>query len=491
MTIERLLSMRIGQKHSIKLIAAQSPDVLAYTIDSRHKTETFAFLDGIRPFQSCCVRYYGNNRAPLWNNADFRRLNDIFAVFPNNSRVVIETNDFQYIPFEALHTQDKSGNQIYLGARCRISRKAAGDAFLGGFFKKTGAVCLLQCFALERHQLFTERLTGIFQQYYGISIELQTINTLDDLMEYLKADEYAVIHIIAHIEDDMIAGDTPDERIPLESIKKALENPGVVHSGIIVLTCCGALNFFSPGDEKLFSPFIRQAEVKALVGMCRTIYADRELSYLDAFYHCLLSGKTAAEAVQCAIYRNIGVSSPKEDDPLPMVHFGNPECRFKKPYLRRETGGHTTKKLKKLITAGAAAAVTALLIVVALWQTRPRIENVRIEGLSLAGRAVWIGRAGDGREFVVAAAARMEDGSIIYAEAPRTVDLPSSNSFLIPLFQNADQINISIECYTFILAVTPDEKVFLQHATDAQYADFVNEHSKAGDMAVIVKPSGS
>jgi hypothetical protein len=425
-------------------------------IDRRVQTQ-FVF-ENLDSFRTLCRQYSSDSEA-LTGNHDFSRLAGIFSSFPRGSHIIIETDDFQYIPFEALRCND-----LFLSAGWCVSRRTPGDPFNSGSIRLE-KICILKCFADKRHNAFEHTLTSIFRQY-PIVYDIKTVFSLDGMIAVLALDEYSIIHIIAHIENDTITDNTSNE-IRLNELRSKLTN---THCSLIVLSACGKLDFFDSREDNLFTPFVCQISVKAVVGMNRVIYANKDLTYLRAFYKSLFAGKTVSDAVRCAINANLSAVSAGEDNPLPMIHFGHPHCRLAKAAISRE-------KRKQWVVIAALLAVLIIGLGV-FFITRPRIEYVRLEGFSLSGRAIWLGQPKKGRKYVATGAAMSSGKLVICPQSQRCIELSSDGSFTLPLFESSEEMLNATEGYVLILEITPEEEQLLQEADDLEFIRYVNKNNK-------------
>jgi hypothetical protein len=284
----------------------------------------------------------------------------------------------------------------------------------------------------------------------------------------LTEKQRSIIHIIGHIVEDSFTDGA--SFIKLSDLKSGLTNSSI-YSNLIFLSCCGKLAFERPDREKLFSTFFRQTHVNAVVGMTRIIYANCNQSYLDEFYRCVLSGKTVSESVRLTVIKNKSLPAPKEEDPLPIAHFGPSNCSFAIPVTQRS-------KIKKIAFPAIGLAIIAVILAIILLQSKPKFIDLHITDLHLSGRIENLPTPSQSMRHVLVAAASLSTGEVVWPQK-RYAEI-ENNSFSYELFESDEERSLATTCFLLIVDISETDESFIENSTMNEYTEWVNANKVFG-----------
>ncbi|MDR1638475.1 MAG: hypothetical protein LBT59_02160 [Clostridiales bacterium] len=444
----------------IKIFKCKDENSVEYVANHEIR-KTFAFKS-LPKFKEACRFWSNNDIEKFCINPDAIEFGRVFESATLRQPIIIETDDFQFIPFEALRVAGMS-----LGERNRVSRMAKGDRFETGYMEEHHSVLILKVFPLESHRASELQVIGAISQFKKIKIESLTATDLDELITLVTNSDRDVIHILGDVKDDSFAGG--EYPINMSDLKWGLEGKNIA-AKLVFLDMSGKLAFEKPGDENMFSPFISAKKVKAVVGMSRTIYPTMNKNYLREFYLALFRGNTIGESVRLAVATNTAVSMPKEEDPLPMVLFGNPVVTYTKPKI----------SFKPIAIALAIfLALAAIALPVAYFATRPKFENLKITDLVIAGNVKGLPNPPAQSRNAVVVLALLSNGSIAWPEE-RYTELSQDGSFECELFESLEERLLADACYLFVINVDPQVESFLKHSTISEFKSWVNDNKIYG-----------
>ncbi|MDR1538058.1 MAG: CHAT domain-containing protein [Clostridiales bacterium] len=489
------------KSRTVKFSRVNQYEMNCFVDNSRDPELHFKDFQG---FYKACEEYSVLGEACMRQSQDFARLADKFRRFPKGCAITIETDDYQYIPFEALRVPP-SGE--FLAQRFKIARKTHNSSYIdGGISAGEGNALILKCFPLARHDYFEKRLMAVFSRYPKVKVEIETAQSKDELLKYLTEKKWMLIHIIAHIENDAFISEGK-ECIELADLKKELQrNAGrkFIQTQMIAISSCGSLNFVK-NEDKLFSMFYKQSEIKSVVGMCRKIHADCDLSYLDAFYEALFQRKTVPQALSSAVARNLSVVSSKETDPLPIVYFGHPNCRLSKRFCESKGLNSFRKKILKssakavngilgpsMPPGKAALAAVAFIIAVIMcigavgYLNRPQIVDVEIKGMMLQGYAKGLGKPDHGKRFIAVLSVRIGDGITFGRGESRFAEILPSGFFQQVMFTSDNEREAAVEGYIAILEIDAQEEEMLGQLPSNDFIEHLNNNYVARKKARII-----
>ncbi|MDR0272224.1 MAG: hypothetical protein LBI27_02780 [Clostridiales bacterium] len=450
--------------HSVTLTPSSdtTPNVMKHDIGGND----FVFAD-YPSFKKACAEYSSDANV-LMNNDDFKRLSALFSKIPKYRHIQIHTSDYHFIPFEALiiERNTQSGSIKHLINQNPVSRRTS-DIVLNNE-ESNNRVCIINCCADDGRDAIADRLINIIGKYKagGVEAAFLSVNSAEDMREHLSDENYMIIHIVAHVEAGIIRIKNNEHGIQGRELRKICSEKAV-KSNMVVITACGNLDL--ENEDNLFAPFIftSQPNISAVVGMSRKIFANTDLSYLDAFYKSVFGGKTIAEAVRDAVEHNRKVTkSLTEENPLPMVYFGESgyrERKFLSDFQR------TMRKVVIVLLIFLFAGAVGF----GLWyENQPRLTNISVTDSYIRGRAVNLPGVQDA--YYVSAVIARTDGELYFMP-----DLfsPLEPGGIIEHVLPESWKSEAAEIFIFTLLLNDEGAEELRNAEPAVFSNYVSEHS--------------
>jgi hypothetical protein len=450
---------------NIKFIPGDG-NTLVYSINAKYKPN-FGYTNHVQFINSC--KAWPNNPHSFPLIPDSISLSTIFTDSKKKQPIVIEAESCHFIPFEAL----KIGDQ-YLGERNPVSRKATDAKFESGTFNLNIPILIIKVFAYKGHEDYEKQIISTLSNFGTVSSETHTVFDINALVNLVSKQHWPIIHIIGHVVDDAFTDGV--DKINLSELKAFLPN-NTISANLIFLSCCGKLNFYESDKENLFSPFFKQTQVNSVVGMSRTIFSTNNQGYLDEFYQSLLSGKTVSESVRLAIAKNRVLPLPKEEDPLPIVHFGHPNCRFAIPRKPNHLA---------YIIGSVGLLIFAIILLLILKPFSLKFQDLKVNDLILSGRIENLPLPQPSMRYVIVAAVSLENGEVDMPEQRYTeID---NGTFSYQIFESEEERSQAISCYLMIIDISPQDESFIKAATIGEFQSWVNANKTYGVKKKLEKP---